>query len=195
MIIDPIKTIIISDSTDATKLLKQVLSRSDYQVIFDGDSLKYLLNTPGLIEPELIIVIADKAEASMLSQLKMIGEQYPLPIVIFSNDDREGVFDEAIDAGISAYVIDGMKEHRILPIIKTALARFKHHQSLQSQIVSLQTDLANRKIIDKAKGLVMAQRQCSEDEAYKLLRTSAMNQNIRLAELSKNLISTAALMS
>jgi len=195
MILDPIKTIIISDSIDATKLLKQVLSRSDYQVIFEGDSLKYLLNTTGLIEPELIIVITDKTKASMLSQLKIIGEQYPLPIIIFSNDDREGVFDEAIDTGVSSYVMDGMEEHRILPIIKTALARFKHHQSLQSKIASLQTDLADRKIIDKAKGLVMAQRQCSEDEAYKLLRTSAMNQNIRIVELAKNLISTTALMS
>jgi len=194
MILEPIKTIIISESDDATNLLKKVLGQGDYQVIFAGESLNYLLQTPGLIEPELIIVILEKTDASVLSQLKIISEQYPLPIVIFSQDGSDDVIEDAIAAGVSAYVMDGMNEHRILPIIKTARARFKQQQTMVDQITSLQTDLANRKVIDKAKGIVMAQRDCTEDEAYKLLRSSAMNQNIRLSELSKNIISSAALM-
>ncbi len=194
MILEPIKTIIISDSVEATALMKKVLVQGDYQVIFAGESLKYLLETPGLIEPELIIVILEDTDLAMLSQLKIISEQYPLPIVIFSQDGSDDVIEDAIAAGVSAYVMDGMEEHRILPIIKTARARFKQQQTMMDQIVSLRTDLADRKIIDKAKGIIMAQRACTEDDAYKLLRTSAMNQNIRLAELAKNIISTASIM-
>jgi len=194
MILEPIKTIIISDSVEATALMKKVLVQGDYQVIFAGESLKYLLETPGLIEPELIIVILEDTDLAMLSQLKIISEQYPLPIVIFSQDGSDDVIEDAIAAGVSAYVMDGMEEHRILPIIKTARARFKQQQTMMDQIVSLRTDLADRKIIDKAKGIIMAQRACTEDDAYKLLRTSAMNQNIRLAELAKNIISTASVM-
>ena len=194
MTIDPIKTIIISDSSDATNLLQQVLNQSDYQVIYAGESLKYLLETQGEIEPGLIIVSLESTQPSMFTALKIISEQYPLPIVIFSNDDRDDVIEDAISAGVSPYVMDGMEEHRILPIIKTARVRFKQQRAMQDKISELRTDLADRKVIDKAKGIVMAQRQCTEEEAYKLLRTSAMNQNIRLAELSKNIISSAAIM-
>lgn len=194
MNLEPINTIIISDSSASSILLKQALKGSIYRVIFEGASLKYLIETPGLIEPELIIVILDATDISMFAQLKVISEQYPLPIVIFSDDDRDDVIDEAITAGVSAYVMDGMDEHRILPIIKTARVRFKQQQSMKHEIVSLRTDLIERKLIDKAKGLIMAQRLCTEDEAYKMLRTSAMNQNIRLAELAKNIISTASLL-
>lgn len=194
MTIDPIKTIIISDSPDAAHLLQQVLNQSDYHVIYSGESLKYLIETQEEIEPSLIIVSLESTAPSMFAALKIISEQHPLPIVIFSNDDRDDVIEDAISAGVSAYVMDGMEEHRILPIIKTARVRFKQQQVMQDKISELRTDLADRKVIDKAKGIVMAQRQCTEEEAYKLLRTSAMNQNIRLAELSKNIISSAAIM-
>lgn len=194
MISNPINTIIVSELPMATELLKHVLLQNDYQITFEATSLPQLLSTRTLIEPELIIIILESTELSLLNQIKIINEQYPLPIVIFTNDDSDDAIEYAIESGVSAYIVDGLNEHRILPIIRTARARFNQHQAMQQQLKELRTSLADRKLIDRAKGLLMVQRQCSEEVAYKLLRSTAMNQNIRLANLAQNIISAAELL-
>jgi len=189
-----INTIIISDDTQSSLLLKQVLPESDYKIIFEGTLLQQLLATPDLTKPELIIVVLESTDLAILGQLKMIYEQFPMPIVIFTNDDRDEAIEHAINVGVSAYIVDGLSKNRIVPIVRTACLRFEQHQKIQKELYELKTSLADRKIIDRAKGLVMQQRQCTEDEAYKLLRTAAMKQNLRLSVLAQNIINTADLL-
>jgi len=187
-------TIIISDDTKSSLLLKLVLPESDYKIIFEGSLLQQLLTTPDLVKPELIIVVLESTDLAILGQLKIINEQFPMPIVIFTNDDRDEAIEHAIDVGVSAYIVDGLSKNRIVPIVRTACLRFEQHQKIQKELYELKTSLADRKIIDRAKGLVMQQRQCTEDEAYKLLRTAAMKQNLRLSVLAQNIINTADLL-
>ena len=187
-------TIIISDDTKSSLLLKLVLPESDYKIIFEGSLLQQLLTTPDLVKPELIIVVLESTDLAILGQLKMIYEQFPMPIVIFTNDDRDEAIEHAINVGVSAYIVDGLSKNRIVPIVRTACLRFEQHQKIQKELYELKTSLADRKIIDRAKGLVMQQRQCTEDEAYKLLRTAAMKQNLRLSVLAQNIINTADLL-
>jgi len=189
-----INTIIISDDSQSSLLLKQELPESDYKIIFEGSLLQQLLATPDLAKPELIIVVLESSDLAILGQLKIIHEQFPMPIVIFTNDDRDEAIEHAIDVGVSAYIVDGLSKHRIVPIVRTACARFKQHQKIQQELYELKTTLADRKIIDRAKGLVMQQRQCTENEAYKLLRTAAMKQNLRLSVLAQNIINAADLL-
>jgi response regulator NasT len=153
-----------------------------------------LLHVDGLTDPQLIVINIDKPDSSLIQQLRVINQQYPLPIVIFTQDSRDDAIEHAIQAGVSAYVVDGLNENRILPILRTAQMRFKQNQSVQAELNNLRTTLADRKVIDRAKGMIMAQRACTEDEAYKLLRTTAMNQNIRLAALAQNIIDAAQLL-
>jgi len=148
-----------------------------------------------MIEPDLLIVVNSKLDDGILAQLKTVINQYPLPIVVFTNVEIDDAIDQAIEAGISSYIVDGLDENRIISILKTAYVRFTHQQKLLKQLDYLKTNLADRKIIDRAKGLVMQQRQCSEDDAYKLLRTSAMKQNMRLAALSKTIVEAAVLLN
>lgn len=189
-----VNTILISDSSVSSELLEAVLLENDYKFIFNGTDLKHLLQQDTLSEPELIVLNMDRPEEGLIDQLRVINEQYPLPIVIFTKDDRDEMIEHAIKAGVSAYVVDGLAENRVVPIIRTAMARFEQNQSMQKELKELKTTLADRKVIDRAKGLIMKQRQCSEDEAYKLLRTTAMNQNIRLAALAQNIIDAAQLL-
>jgi len=188
-----VNTILISEKSDSNALLEKTLSAHDYRLIFNGSKMQDLLQVDGLTEPQLIVINIDNTDTSLLQQLRIINQQYPLPIVIFTQDSRDDVIEHAIEAGVSAYVVDGLNEKRILPIIRAAQVRFKQHQSVQKELHTLKTTLAERKIIDRAKGMVMAQRQCTEDDAYKLMRTTAMNQNIRLAALAQNIIDTAEL--
>ena len=189
-----INTIIISDDTKSSLLLKLVLPESDYKIIFEGTLLQQLLASPDLVNPELIIVVLESTDLAILGQLKIIHEQFPMPIVIFTDDDRDEAIEHAIDVGVSAYIVDGLSKNRIVPIVRTACLRFKQHQKIQKELYELKTSLADRKIIDRAKGLIMQQRQCTEDEAYKLLRTAAMKQSLRLSVLAQNIINTAELL-
>lgn len=190
-----INTVIVSKEQESTSMLKKVLSTSDYKIIFNDSSLQNLLKQAFVMPPELIIISIEKADESLIGQLKLINQQFPLPVVVFAKDDREDMIEQFIEAGVSAYIVDGLSEQRILPILKTAVTRFTQYQGIKNELEELRTSLADRKIIDRAKGILMEQRNCSEDEAYKLLRTSAMNQNIRIAVLAQNIVDTASLLT
>ena len=190
-----VNTIVVCDETKSYNLIEQVLMPSGYDIVFHGASLQQLLQNAVIKSPQLIIISMATAGSALIEQLKILNQQYPLPIVIFTQDDSDETIEHAINAGVSAYVVDGLKENRILPILRTAMARFEQHQSMQQELDDLKTTLVERKIIDRAKGLLMAQRNCSEEEAYKLLRTTAMNQNIRLAALAQSIVDTASLLS
>ena len=185
-----INTIIISSDADSSTLLKKTLPKSDYKIIFEGSALQQLIATTDIVHTELIIIVIDSTDMNVLEQLKLVHKQFPMPIVIFTNDDRDEAIEHAINIGVSAYIIDGLSKNRIMPIIRTACLRFEQHQKIQQELYDLKTTLADRKIIDRAKGLIMQQRQCSENDAYKLLRSVAMNQNLRLAVLAQNIINT-----
>lgn len=189
-----INTIVISEQPALTNKLTEVLTETDYKIIFEGSTLQQLLSLKWSVEPDLIIAIMNTSDNQVLNKFKVINEQFPLPIVIFTHDDRDDAIEQAIDAGVSAYIVDGFREDRVQPILRTALARFKQYQSMQKQLKDLKTSLADRKVIDRAKGLIMEQRHCTEDEAYRLLRSSAMNQNMRLAQLAQNILATANLL-
>jgi response regulator NasT len=189
-----VNTILISEKSESNELLEKALSDHDYKLIFNGSNMQDLLHVDGLTDPQLIVINIDKPDSSLIQQLRVINQQYPLPIVIFTQDSRDDAIEHAIQAGVSAYVVDGLNENRILPILRTAQMRFKQNQSVQAELNNLRTTLADRKVIDRAKGMIMAQRACTEDEAYKLLRTTAMNQNIRLAALAQNIIDAAQLL-
>jgi response regulator NasT len=191
---EKINSIVITDTVEASSLLKSVLSKSDYQIIFESSNLSLQLKANWLIEPDIIIVAMQKTNLTLLGQLKTIHQQFPLPIVVFTEDDLDEGIERAIEAGVNAYIIDGLKENRVLPILKTATMRFDKQQAAAKQIQELQTSLADRKIIDRAKGIIMEQRNCTENEAYTMLRTSAMKQNLRMAVLAQNIIDASDLL-
>jgi len=190
----PINTILLSESSVSANLVSQTLEGSEYKLVFEAEHLPALINAD-IQEPEMIILCITAPDEQLLGQLKTVHEQFPLPVVIFTEEEGSNAIEEAIHAGVSAYVVDGLSENRVLPILRTAIARFTQNLSMQQELTKLRTNLADRKIIDRAKGIIMAQRQCTEDEAYSLLRKTAMNQNSRLAALAQNIVDTADLLN
>ena len=190
-----INTVLVSESEQSTELVQLVLQATDYQIVFEGTSLNDLIVNSELSDPALIIMCIASPNQRLISQLKLISEQYPLPIVIFTEADGNDAIEHAIRAGVSAYVIDGLSEQRLLPILRTALARFQKNQSMQKELKQLRSSLADRKTIDRAKGIIMEQLQCSEGQAYTLLRIKAMSQYIKLVDLAKTVINAADIFS
>jgi len=189
------QTVIICDSEASNTIITKALNHNDFEIAFNSTSVDQLLINCELQRPDLIVISLTTTYPGLLDQLKVINQQYPLPIVIFSQDERDDTIENAIKAGVSAYVVDGLRENRIMPILRTAIARFEYHHAVQQELTDLKATLSERKVIDRAKGLIMEQRRCSEQEAYTLLRSTAMSQNVRIAELAQNIINAAQLLN
>jgi response regulator NasT len=125
----------------------------------------------------------------------MVTRDDPRPIVMFTQDREGAMIREALKAGVSAYVVDGLSAERIRPIMDVAVARFEQSQALRKELEEARASLAERKVIERAKGIVMKQRACSEEEAYRLLRRAAMDGNKRLAEVAEQLIAMSRLLT
>ena len=125
----------------------------------------------------------------------MITRDDPRPIVMFTQDQDRTLMRAALEAGVSAYVVDGLSVERVRPIVEVALARFEQWQALRRELDQAQANLAERKVIERAKGIVMKQRGCTEDEAYAMLRKLAMSRNQRLAQVAESVVTMAELLT
>lgn len=139
--------------------------------------------------PVDILLVFDDPECPDL--IRWISELYTrraLPIVFFSTVDDKSRIHDAIAAGVSSYVFDGYRASRVPAIIETGVARFRQRRLLEDELTSARRDLDDRKVIDRAKGLIMAQRGCTEQEAYTSLRRQAMDGNRKIADFAKDVL-------
>lgn len=177
-----------------TAMLEAEIEEAGYQLITSLQGQQGLLKVFTSARPDLLVINLDTPDKTILDTLHIINRDYPCPIVIFTSDDDASVIQLAIRAGVSAYVVDGLLSKRIKPVIDVALARFTEMQSLRSELDKARSSLEDRKLIDKAKGLIMAQRQVTEDVAYASLRKAAMEANKKLIDVAREIISVMALM-
>lgn len=139
-------------------------------------------------QPDVIIVDVDSPNRDTLEYIQSITSDRPRPIVMFSQSADQQTIQGAIRSGVSAYIVDGLHAHRIKPIMETAIARFRQFQTLREELDKAKSDLAERKIIERAKGILMKQRGLSEEAAYSSLRKFAMERNKRLVEVAEGII-------
>lgn len=128
-----------------------------------------------------------------LEQMREISRDQPRPIILFSNKRDSEYIRQAVQAGVSAYVVDGLSQERVMPIVEVAIARFREFEALKRELQETKTQLADRKVVDKAKGILMQRKGLSEDEAYQLLRKTAMSRNMRIADVARTLLALEGL--
>jgi two-component system, response regulator / RNA-binding antiterminator len=115
----------------------------------------------------------------------------PRPVLMFSNDANQGLIRAAVHAGVTAYLVEGLASERLAPILEVALARFAQETELRERLTQAETELAERKLIDRAKRVLMEQQKLSEPAAYAALRKRAMNQSVKLAEAARQVVEAA----
>lgn len=140
------------------------------------------------LQPDVIIIDVDNPDRDMLENMQVVSRDAPRPIVMFCYHSDGETIRKAVRAGVSAYVVDGFDPRRVRSIVEVAIARFEQVQSLQAELSRAQESLADRKDIDRAKGLLMQSRGLMEPQAYQALRRMAMNENRTLAEVSRSII-------
>ncbi len=146
------------------------------------------------IKPDVILIETASPSRDTLEHLSAMNRDAPRPVVIFAQEGEAGVIRAAMRAGVSAYVVDGLDPARIKPVIEVALARFDEYQALRRELDDTSRKLSERKLIDRAKGILMRTRAMGEEEAYHALRKLAMERGITVAGVSRNVIDMAQLL-
>ena len=145
------------------------------------------------MQPDVIIIDTDSPTRDTLEQLSFVTREHPRPIVLFTDDRANATIQAALRAGVSAYVVAGMQPERLQPILDVALARFEQERALRDELKDAQDRLAERKIIERAKGLLVQQKRVSENDAFQMMRKLAMDRNRRLVEVAQQIIDIAEL--
>jgi response regulator NasT len=146
------------------------------------------------LQPDMIIVDAESDARDALEHVVMATRDARRPIVMFTNDQDSNNARAAVAAGVSAYIVAGLSPERIRPILDVAMARFEHEQSLRAELADAKAEIQDRKVIDRAKGLLMQRQQLTEEAAYAKLRKTAMDKNLKLADLAQRMLDAADLL-
>ncbi|BAP56082.1 chemotaxis protein CheY [Thioploca ingrica] len=189
-----LRVMLIDDNRGRAALLQQALRDAHYEVVAvlhdDADILKRVQETP----VDVILIDLESPDRDTLEYLSTLNRESPKPIVMFAENDDNIIIQAAIKAGVSAYVVDGLSHQRLKPIMKVAIARFREYQAMRAELDKTRNQLAERKVIERAKGIVMKQKGIDEASAYHALRKMAMDRNLRLAEVAESVIAVTQLL-
>jgi len=190
-----LRVLLVDDNPERAERLREALRESGYAVAAEMRSSIDLLARVREVRPDVIIIDRESPDRDTLEHVCMVTRDDPRAVVLFTDDGDRSKIRDAVQAGVSAYVVGGLSAERIRPIVDVALARFEGLRALHRELDQARTSLAERKLIDRAKGLVMQQRRCSEEQAYTALRKLAMDRNRRLVEVAQDVIEMAKLLT
>ncbi len=194
--------LVVEDPNDEHALEQAARSRSlrigllenGFNLIASLPADPFLAERIEQLQPDLIIVDAESAARDSLEHVVMATRDERRPIVLFTNDEDTSHVKDAVAAGVSAYIVAGLAADRIRPILDVAMARFQHEQGLRRELAEARSELAGRKVIERAKGLLMQRQGLSEPEAYEKLRRTAMDKGLKIAEVAQRILDVADLL-
>jgi response regulator NasT len=189
-----LRVMIVDNDLERTKPLKQSLIDTGYEVIAHLKESVNLDDACRKLQPDIVIIDTDSPSRDTLENICVMTMHDPRPIMMFTHDDDKEQMKLATKAGVCAYVVGSIPNERLRPVIDAAVARFDEFKHLREALNEANTKLSERKVIERAKGLIMKQRKIDEDEAYNLLRNMAMQKHIRIGKLSEQIIEAAQLL-
>ena len=187
------RVLVIDSSPDRAAVLREGLERAGYEVAASLDSPLELLRAVEAVQPDVIIIDTESPSRDVLEHVVMISRDELRPIVMFASDDAPDTIRDAMRAGVSAYVVDGLEAARVKSIVEVAVARFDEYRRLREELADATQKLAERKLVERAKGILMKSRGMDEEGAYRALRSMAMDRGKRIGEIAQQLIDMADL--
>ena len=188
------RILVIDESQQRAVEICAGLIRAGHQVAAVLPSALELTARIEEIKPDIILIETESPSRDTLEHLAVMHRDMPRPVVMFSQDGEQGTIRSAIKAGVAAYVVDGFDSERLSAVVDVAVVHFEEHQSLKRELAETSRKLSERKIIEKAKGVLMKTRGMDEDAAYKALRKLAMERSQPLASVAANLVDMAQLL-
>ena len=179
---------------ERSRQLRIGLLENGYNIVAVLPADTFLHERLAQLQPDMIIIDAESEARDSLEHVVMATRDERRPIVLFTNDNDTSNVRAAVAAGVSAYIVAGLSPERIRPILDVAMARFEHEQGLRRELAIAKTELQDRKVIDRAKGLLMQRQGLSEKVAYDKLRKAAMDKGLRLGEVAQRMLDAADLL-
>lgn len=188
------RILVVDDSEERGRAVRDSLTGIDCTVVGQVQSSADLRDVLRRQDVDVIIASMSSPDRDTIESLREGSVERPRPIVMFVDEEGADMASEAVRAGVSAYVVDGFAARRVRSVLQVAITRFDEFQRLRSELRESREALADRKVIDRAKGILMQQKGLSEPDAYALLRKTAMGQNQKLIDVANSVLAVADLL-
>ena len=189
------RILVIDDSEERGRAVREALDGTDCVVVGQARSSVALRDMLKRQDVDVVIASMSSPDRDTLESLRSSAAELPRAIVMFVDEDGADMASEAVRAGVSAYVVDGFSSKRVRSVLEVAILRFQEFQRLREELDKSKTALADRKLVDRAKGILMEQRRLSEADAYALLRKAAMAQNQKIVDIARSLLAASDLLN
>lgn len=186
----PLKILVIDENPIRRAILESGLREAGFDNLTILDDATGLLDRIYKLDPDVIIIDLEDPRRDVLEQMFQVSRIVRRPIAMFVDHSDRDTIAEAIEAGVSAYIVDGLKKERVRAILDMTVSRFSAFERMRNELEETKSALKDRKVIEKAKGILMKSRGLDEEAAYALLRKTAMGSGKRIADVAESLIST-----
>lgn len=186
-----LKIVIVDESPVRAAIIEEGLREAGFSQVIRVAETANLLARIYAIDPDVILIDLENPSRDILEQMFQVSRVVKRPVAMFVDQSDTASIQASVDAGVSAYIVGGLKKERVKNILDTCISRFNAFSKLQDELDRTRTALEERKVIDRAKGILMRAKNLSEDEAYTLLRSTAMKEKKKIAEIAQSVITAA----
>ncbi|MGH6865360.1 MAG: ANTAR domain-containing response regulator [Methyloceanibacter sp.] len=186
--------LVIDENRIRGSIIEEGLRESGHDNVTVVHDIAGVARTIATINPDVIVIDLENPNRDMLENMFQLSRAVKRPVAMFVDRADRASIEAAVEAGVSAYVVDGLKRERVKPILDMAIVRFNAFSRLSRELEEARSELEDRKVIERAKGILMKSKGLSEEDAYTLLRKTAMNQNRKVAEIAQSLVTATGLL-
>ena len=194
MSVPDLSILIIDENRIRASIIEDGLREAGHARVVVLHDVNQVARTIQNSDPDVIVIDLENPRRDTLEHFFSLSRAVQRPIAMFVDRSDGAMIEKSVEAGVSAYVVDGLRKERIKPILDMAISRFNAFAKLRQELAEVRSELEDRKIVDRAKGILMKTRGIGEADAYALLRSTAMNQNRKLVEIAQSLITAADLL-
>lgn len=191
---DLLKIVIVDESPIRAAILEEGLREAGFMAVERLSDMNNLLMRIHAIDPDVILIDLENPSRDTLEQMFQVSRIVRRPVAMFVDQSDTASIQASVDAGVSAYIVGGLKKERIKSILDLCVSRFNAFSKLQNELERAKTDLEDRKTLDRAKGILMKSKGLTEDEAYRLMRSAAMREKKKIADIAAAVITAAELL-
>jgi response regulator NasT len=188
------KIVIIDESPIRAAILEEGLREAGYTEVVQVNEMQSLLARIYALDPDIIVIDLENPSRDSLEQMFQVSRAVRRPIAMFVDQSDSAMIQASVDAGVSAYIVDGLKKERIKPILDLCVSRFNAFAKLQDELDRTKNALEERKVIDRAKGILMKLKGLTEEEAYVLMRSTAMREKKKIGEIAQSILTASELL-
>ena len=188
------KIVIVDESPIRAAILEEGLREAGYTEVVRIGEMQSLLSRIYALDPDVIVIDLENPSRDILEQMFQVSRAVRRPIAMFVDQSDTASIQASVDAGVSAYIVDGLKKERLKPILDLCISRFNAFSRLQDELDRTKSALEDRKVIDRAKGILMKLKGLNEEEAYVLLRSTAMREKKKIGEIAQSILTASELL-